>query len=395
MSDKKKYIYFDNNSTTRPFKEISRAGASAGFANASSYHRPGLQSRFAVETARAKAAAFIGAKPQEIIFCSCGTEANNLALAGVINYYKYAAGLGEISVIISAAEHHSVLNIIYNPAFKDINFIIAPVDKNGLVAPAELEKLITPSVILISVMMANNETGAIMPFEQIGALCRQKSILFHCDAVCASGKLEYDVKKINCDLLSVSAHKMYGPKGAACLYKKRGVEILPLIYGGHQENDLRAGTENIEAIEGFAACCEIIARDLRKINARYLEVKSSFINELNKNIPGVKINCSDIPTLANTVSAVFNFTSQHQANAFMFNLDTAGLAVSRGAACASGAAKPSHVLTAMGLNPLEANSTIRVSFGIDNSVDETIEAVKIIRAAYETVLNAGGAFKDE
>ncbi len=241
MNDKKRYIYFDNNSTTKPFDEILRAKGPSCFANASSYHRPGLQARLAVETARAKVAAFIGAKPYEIIFCSCGTEANNLALAGVINHYKYAAGLSQISVLISAIEHHSALNLIYNPAFKDVNFIIAPVDKNGLVFPAELEKLITPSVVLISVMMANNETGAIMPYKQIGELCRQKSILFHCDAVCASGKLEYDVKKINCDLLSVSAHKMYGPKGAACLYKRKGVEILPLIYGGHQENGLRAG----------------------------------------------------------------------------------------------------------------------------------------------------------
>ncbi len=395
MSDEKKYIYFDNNSTTRPFNEVSSAATAEPFANASSYHRPGLQSRFAVENARAKAAAFIGAKPQEITFCSCGTEANNLALAGVINYYRYVAGLSDISVIISAAEHHSVLNITHNPAFKGINFIITPIDKNGLVDLAALEKIITPSVILISIMMANNETGAIMPYQQIGALCRQKSILFHCDAVCASGKIKYDVKKINCDLLSVSAHKMYGPKGAACLYKKRGVEILPLLYGGHQENDLRAGTENIEAIEGFAACGEIISRDFDKIKAHYLELKSSFIGELNKYMPGVKINCRDIETLPNTISAVFNFTNPHQANAFMFNLDTAGLAVSRGAACASGAGRPSHVLTAMGLSELEADSTIRVSFGIDNRVDETIEAVKIIRAAYAAVINAGKAFKNE
>ncbi len=395
MSDEKKYIYFDNNSTTKPFKEASRAEEEARFANASSYHRPGLQSRFAVETARAKAAAFIGAKPQEITFCSCGTEANNLALAGVINYYKYSAGLSDISVIINPTEHHSVLNITRNPAFKDINFMIAPIDKNGLVDLAALEKMITPSVILISIMMANNETGAIMPYQQIGALCRQKSILFHCDAVCASGKIKYDAKKINCDLLSVSAHKMYGPKGAAFLYKKRGVEILPLLYGGHQENDLRAGTENIGAIEGFAACCEIITRDFDKINTHYLELKSSFIGELNKYMPGVKINCRDIETLPNTVSAAFDFTNPHQANAFMFNLDAAGLAVSRGAACASGAGRPSHVLTAMGLSELEAGSTIRVSFGIDNRVEETIEAVKIIHSAYAAVINAGKALENE
>ncbi len=138
-----------------------------------------------------------------------------------------------------------------------------------------------------------------------------------------------------------------------------------------------------------------MARDFHKIKAHYAGLKSFFINELNKNISGVKINCRDIPALDNTVSAVFNFTNEHQANAFMFNLDAFGLAVSRGAACASGAAKPSHALMAMGLSPLEANSTIRVSFGIDNNIDETIQAVKIIRSAYETVLNAGGAFKDE
>ena len=271
---------------------------------------------------------------------------------------------------------------------KGVEFKIAPVDANGVVDLLALERLITPSTVLVSVMMANNETGAVMPFEKIGGLCAEKSVLFHCDAVCASAKIKYDVSKFNCDLLTVSAHKMYGPKGAACLYKKRGVTLTPLIYGGHQENDLRAGTENLDAIDGFALACEEAGRNFGANNRRYLELKTAFLASLKAKMPGVKINGAGAETLANTVSLSFDFKDEHESNAFMFNLDMMGLAVSRGAACASSANAPSHALAAMGLDPLMAASAVRVSFGIENEISETEEAVNIIRAAFDLVASA-------
>ncbi|HOT76309.1 MAG TPA: cysteine desulfurase family protein, partial [Candidatus Wallbacteria bacterium] len=387
MRDEKKIIYFDNNSTTRPLNAICVSDC-ACFANASSYHWLGLKSRFALETAREKVAAFIGARPSEIFFTSSGSEANNLAVGGVIAQFKYFAGLDNISVIMSAVEHHSVLNLSRNPAFKGVEFKIAPVDANGVVDLHALESLIEPSTVLVSVMMANNETGTIMPYEKIGALCAEKSVLFHCDAVCASAKIKYDVSRFNCDLLTVSAHKMYGPKGAACLYKKRGVTVAPMIYGGHQENDLRAGTENLEAVEGFALACEEAGRNFDANNRRYLELKTAFLESLKSKMPDVKINGAGADTLANTVSLSFDFKDEHEFNAFMFNLDMMGLAVSRGAACASSASAPSHVLLATGLSPLMAASAVRVSFGAENEICETQEAVNIMRAAFELAVSA-------
>lgn len=388
MNDETPLIYFDNNSTTEPFGEVA-GNKSANFANASSYHRAGLRSRLAIENAREKVAAFIGARPSEIVFTSCGSEANNMAVAGVINHYKYDAGVGRLCIILSAVEHHSILNITHNPAFRDVEFRIAPVDSNGVIDLAALDEMITPSVSLVSVMMANNETGAVMPFEKIGELCARKSVLFHCDAVCASGKIPYSLSRFACDLLTVSAHKMYGPKGAACLYIRRGVTVAPLIYGGHQENDMRAGTENIHAIEGFGICCDIVRRDFDKIAAHYKELKSAFTAELIKTMPRVKINCAGAETLPNTLSLLFEFADEHQSNAFMFNLDLMGLAVSRGAACASSAVAPSHVLLAMCLDKNSASSAVRVSFGVNNTIAEVLRAVEIMRVAYDTAVNAG------
>ncbi len=388
MIDANPLIYFDNNSTTEPFNEVCE-NKPVNFANASSYHRAGLRSRLAVESAREKVAAFIGARPAEVVFTSCGSEANNMALAGVINHFKYAAGVGRLGVILSAVEHHSILNITHNPAFRDVEFRSAPVDSNGVIDLAALDEMNTPPVALVSVMMANNETGAVMPFEKIGEMCARKSVLFHCDAVCASGKIPYSLGSFPCDLLTVSAHKMYGPKGAACLYIRRGVSVAPLIYGGHQENDMRAGTENISAIEGFGVCCDIVRRDFDKIAAHYKELKSAFTAELHKQMPRVKINCAGAETLPNTLSLLFEFADEHRSNAFMFNLDMMGLAVSRGAACASSAVAPSHVLLAMGLDKTDAASAVRVSFGVNNTVAETVRAVEIMRRAYETAVNAG------
>lgn len=378
-------IYFDNNSTTRPFDEVAAFNPPAfSFANPSAYHRAGLAARLAVETAREKVAAFVGARPAEIVFTSSGTEANNLALAGVINHFRHFAGMRDIAVVTSAVEHHSILNIRRNPAFAGVEFRIAPVGPDGAVNLDALAKLITPPVALVSVMMANNETGAVMPFEKIGELCAERSVLFHCDAVCASGKIAYSLSNFPCDMLTISAHKMYGPKGVAALFIRRGVRVAPLIYGGHQENDLRAGTENVEAIAKFGLCCEIMRRDFAAVAARYRELKAAFLRELASAVPAARINCAGARTLDNTVSLLFDFADEHESNAFMFNLDMAGLAVSRGAACASSAVGPSHVLAAMGFDRLAASSAVRVSFGAFNAIEETARAAAIMRAAYET-----------
>lgn len=380
-------IYFDNNATAKPNDDIKKLITNDWEANPSSSHKLGISSRLSLELARENIASFIGARHDELIFTSSATEANNLVIQGVIAYFKFVLGKKNISIIFSQVEHHSILNLIYNPFFYDINFKFLPVGNNGIVDVNKLESMIDENVVLVSVMMANNETGIIMPFYEIGEICKQKSILYHCDAVCATSKIKYLVSNFNCDFLTISSHKMYGPYGLGCLYIKQKNLIKPMIYGGHQENDLRAGTENVNAIINFSKICNYLKLEFENINRHYLNLKNKFISIIKDNFSDdeVTINFNNIPTLSNTVSLTFNFQDEHEANAFAFSLDLNNLMVSRSSACASLIAKPSHVLKAIGFDDLRALSTFRISFGISNIEAEVIEAVNIMRKSYNNI----------
>ncbi len=386
-------IYLDNNATTPLLDEAASVlndCARSNYGNPSSYHRAGMAAGYAVEKARASVARLIGASAPEIIFTSSGTEANNMAVYGVITRIMGFGGKsGPANIVTTAVEHHSVSNAVKAVCSDgEISVKQAAVSSECRLDAAEFERLIDENTILVSVMLANNETGAIFPVAEIGKICARRGVLFHVDAVCATGKISYSVKDINCDLLSISAHKLYGPKGAACLYKKRGVEITPIFRGGHQEADLRAGTENVPAIAGFGAACDYFFENLETSASHYLKLKKLFSDGIKKEIPGAVLNCALVETLPNTISMTLDLSDIHEVNAFMFNLDLAGVCVSLGAACSSMAKEPSEVLKAMGMSDIRAHSTVRVSFGVQNTEDEVSTAIRIMKESYEKVMMA-------
>ncbi|HNY10579.1 MAG TPA: cysteine desulfurase family protein [Candidatus Wallbacteria bacterium] len=386
-------IYLDNNATTPVLEEAAAAlnGAlRSTYGNPSSYHRAGMAAGYVIEKARASVARLIGAAAPEIIFTSSGTEANNTAIYGTIGRIMSSGGKsGPANIVTTGVEHHSVSNAVKAVCSGGgISVKRAAISSECKLEPEEFERLIDENTVLVSVMLANNETGAIFPVSEIGGICARRGVLFHVDAVCATGKIRYSVKDINCDLLSISAHKLYGPKGAACLYKKRGVEITPLFRGGHQEANLRAGTENVPAIAGFGAACDYFFNNIESSAAHYLKLKELFSAGIKKALPGATLNCSSGEALPNTVSLTLDFCDIHEVNAFMFNIDLAGVCVSLGAACSSMAKEPSEVLTAMGMSDIRAHSTVRVSFGVQNTEDEVLRAIRIMEEAYGKITRA-------
>lgn len=388
-----KRIYLDNNSTTPPAREAVEAMAEAArnsFGNPSSYHAFGADARLVVENARIGAARFIGASPSEIVFVSSGTEANNLAIFGIYNHFRLSVGKRRMNIVTTAVEHHSVASTLSVLALEGVEIRTVGVSADCRVDPGDFRKAMDGDTVLVCCMMANNETGAIFPVKAIGEICRERGKLLFTDAVCAAGKIRFGVNETGCDLLSFSSHKIYGPKGAACLYIRRGVEILPRTVGGHQENDRRAGTESVPAIAGLGAACSFVSENLDRISERCLKMKRTFVEKIRGGLPEAVINCEGAsPSLPNTVSLTLPFSNVHEANGFLFSLDIAGLCVSTGAACASMASEPSHVLLAMGRDPLSAQYTLRVSFGWGNSDGDAEEAAGIICDEYKRVRKIG------
>jgi cysteine desulfurase len=349
-------VYLDNNATTPILPEVfevMRPFYLEEFGNASSIHHYGQHARAAVEKARTSVAALLGARAAEIVFTSGGTEADNLALFGLVARGDH--------VITSTIEHHAVLNSSKRLEQMGCEVTSIPVDGCGVVDPDDVRKALRPTTKLITIMMANNETGVVQPVEEIGRIAKQADVFFHTDAVQAAGKVAIDVGKIMCDALSISGHKLHAPQGTGALFIKKGTLIQPLLYGGSHERQRRAGTENLPGIVGLGKAAEIAAKWLESDGALTMSAMRDRLQDgLMAAVGSAGVNGLGAPRVPNTANLWFDHV---EGEALVIALDLKGLAVSSGAACSSGAIEPSHVLLAMGLSHQRARSSLRFSLG--------------------------------
>ncbi len=374
-----KKIYLDHNSTTPVYPLVLKEMLpyfSEEYGNASSLHSFGRKAREAVEDARAKVARLIGpVEPVDIVFTSSGTESDNFAIKGAAHALKNKGR----HIITSRIEHYAVLNTCEFLAKEGYEVTYIPVDECGLIDIDALKKSIRHDTILISIMFANNEVGTIEPVKDIAVIAHEKGILFHTDAVQVLGKLPIDAEETGIDMLSVSAHKIYGPKGVGALYVSKKVKITPLIHGGHHERNRRAGTENVAGIVGFGKACQLAGEDMEKSNKRIAVLRDRLWYGINKNIEGVKLNGHPSGRLPNTLNVSFGHV---EGESVLFNLDLKGISASSGSACTSGSLDPSHVLKAMGADPGLVQGSVRFSLGCGNTeaeIDVTIkELIAII-----------------
>ena len=364
-------VYMDNNATSPLLPEVLEAMRpyfAETFGNASSIHHHGQQTRAAVERARESVARLVNCRAAEIVFTSGGTEADNLALFGL-------CGAGD-HLIISAIEHHAVLNAAQELSKRGCELTILPVDANGLVDPADLKRAVRPNTKLISIMMANNETGVIEPVEEIGRVAAEADVYFHTDAVQAAGKIPIDVKQINCDLLSLSGHKIHAPQGIGALYVRKGTLLKPLFYGGTHERSRRPGTENVAGIVALGKAAELAREGLDNGEvARLCSLRDRLERDLLANLDEIGVNSAAAPRVPTTSNIHFDHV---EGEALVIALDLKGLAVSTGAACSSGAIEPSHVLTAIGLPPEQARASLRFSLGKQNTAADVDFALSVI-----------------
>ena len=362
----------DHSSTTAVDPAVTEAMLpyfSDKFGNPSSMYTIGRQAKRAIEEARQKVADLIGAKKEEVIFTGSGTESDNLAIKGIAFKNRKKGD----HIITSSIEHHAVLHVCKYLELQGFKVTYLPVNKDGIVNPDDVEKAVTPQTILITIMHANNEIGTLQPIEEIGKIAREKNVPFHTDAVQTAGKLPLDVETLGVSLLSMSAHKMYGPKGAAALYLRKGTFIEPLFHGGGHERNLRSSTENVPGIVGFGKACELAKErmpDEMKIAALrdslirgILEIKDSYLNgHPTKRLPN---------------NANFRF-SYIEGESMILNLDMKGVAASTGSACSSTSLEPSHVLLAIGLKPEEAHGSLRLTLGRENTQEDVDYVVSIL-----------------
>jgi cysteine desulfurase len=383
-------IYLDYNATTplRPkVLEAMRPHWGEAFGNASSLHAKGRQARGALEAARRDLLRFLGDPQGQLVFTSGGTEADNLALKGVAHARPGRGG----HLIVSAVEHHAVLHPAQALAREGFQVTVLPVDRQGLVDPEALRASLTPETFLISVMQANNETGAIEPIEEVGRIARERGILFHTDAVQSFGKLPLEVNRVNADLVSISAHKLGGPQGAGALYVRKGIRLAPLLHGGPHEGNLRAGTQSVAGAVGLAAAAREALRELSEGEVEKLkDLRDRLEGELLKRVPETAVHAQGAPRLANTLKVGFLGAS---GETLLTALDLEGVCVSTGAACSAGSAEPSHVLKAMGLNDQEVESSIRFSLGWATTPEEIEAALAVIPAVVERVRKASVSSK--
>ncbi|MDD5196961.1 MAG: cysteine desulfurase NifS [Candidatus Omnitrophota bacterium] len=326
------------------------------FGNASSLHAYGQEAKKALEDSRAATAEFLGARPEEIIFTSGGTESNNNVIFGVTDAL---ADKGN-HIITSAIEHHAIIEPCRVLEKKGFQVTYVGVDKDGLVSCDEVKKAITDKTILISIMHANNEIGTIQPISSIGKIAREKGIYFHTDAVQTVGHIPVNVNELNVDLLSLSGHKFYGPKGVGALYIRKGVRIGRFLCGGDQEKDRRASTHNVSAIVGLAKAVELCAKDMDREAKALVALRSKLIQGIPEKIPDVRLNGHPQLRLPNNV----NFSIKYiEGESILLSLDMLGIAVSTGSACTSSSLEPSHVLLAIGLDHATAHGSLRISMG--------------------------------
>ena len=374
-----KRIYLDYAATTPSASEVVEAMQpyfTDSFGNPSSIYSYSQEARGAIEEARTKVAALIGARDEEIVFTSGGTEADNTAIKGV----AFANENKGNHIITSPIEHHAILESCKFLAGRGFNITYLPVDEFGLVDPDEVKKAINDKTILISVMHANNEVGTIEPIAEIAQVVREAGILFHTDAVQTSGHIPVDVNELGVDLLSISAHKLYGPKGIGALYIRKGSKLVSFMHGGSQERNRRASTENVPAIVGFGRAVELAQQEMDEEANRLSFLRDRFIDDLKKRMDNIRLNGHPTKRLPNNVNVSIDFV---EGESMCLNLDLEGICASTGSACSSSSLEPSHVLLAMGLPHEQAHGSLRFTLGkwtVNEEIDRVFDVLTPIVA---------------
>lgn len=382
-----RHIYLDNNATTALHPEVLEEMLPffrEQFGNPSSIHWAGRRVKTAVEEAREQVAILIGCEPSEVVFTSCATESNNMAIKGVATA-RQARGN---HIVTTTVEHPSVITPCVYLEHQGFQVTTLEVDNEGLLDLNALEAAVTDSTILLSAMYANNETGTIFPVREIGELAARKGICFHCDAVQAVGKIPLEWQESNIHLLSLSAHKFQGPKGIGALIVRKGTKIFPLLHGGSQERNRRAGTENVAGIVGLGKACEIAIRTMATESVRIGALRDRLERGIMRIIPGVSLNGPPLKRLPNTSNLSF---LDVKSDSLLFNLDLAGIAASSGSACSSGALKTSHVLKAMGIVGSATVGNIRFSLGPGNSDADVDYLLDILPAIVQRLRDTAAA----
>ncbi len=397
-------VYLDYNATTPVDPQVLDAMLpyfSGDFANASSIHTPGQRARAAVETAREQVAALIGARPQEIVFTSGGTESDNQAIFGIVEALVEQPILAVRSlsaqstpphIITTTIEHEAVLNACQALEKQGGSVTCLPVGREGLVDPEAVRSAIRPETVLITIMHANNELGTVQPLEEVGRIAKEHKIYFHTDAVQSAGKIPIDVNALNVDLLSLSGHKLYAPKGVGALYVRSGTRLRQLLYGGHHQRGFRPGTENVSGIVGLGKASELARNSLAIDTTRVFSLRDKLERGLIERLPRVRVNGGRAPRTPNTTNIMF---AGIEGEALVIALDLKGLACSVGAACSSGAVEPSHVLTAIGLSQEEAKSSLRFSLGRHTTESEIAVALEVIPAAVAQLRSISPTYRKE
>jgi len=369
-------VYLDNNATTPVLPEVLEAMRpyfGEHFGNASSIHHHGQETRAAVERARESVAALLGCRPAEIVFTSGGTEADNLAIFGLVQPGDH--------IVTSTIEHHAVLNSCKHLQEKGIEVTYIPVDGRCLVDPDDVRRALRPNTRLVTVMMANNETGVLQPVNEIGKICAEADVYFHTDAVQATAKVPIRVNEIACDLLSISGHKIHAPQGVGALYVRKGTTLEPRFFGGSHERSRRAGTENVPGIVGLGKAAEQALKSLGNGHPSDVELgrlRDRLESEILRQVDSAGVNGAGAPRVPNKTNIYFDYI---EGEALVIALDLKGLAVSTGAACSSGAIEPSHVLTAMGMGPDRARASLRFSLGKQTTAEDVDFAIQLVPAS--------------
>ncbi len=388
-----KRIYVDHSATTPMRKEVIESMMpyfTESFGNASTVYAEGREAKKAINTAREQVATAIGANADEIYFTGSGTEADNWAIRGIAAANRSKGN----HIITSSVEHHAILHTCAALEKDGFEVTYLPVDEYGMVSPESVKEAICDKTILVSIMTANNEIGTIMPIAEIGKLVHEKGIIFHTDAVQAIGMTEIDVNDLNVDLLSITGHKFYGPKGSGALYVRKGTKINSFVTGGGQEKNKRAGTENVPAIVGLGKAIELATKDIAGHNKKLEAMRDRFIDRVLAEIPYTRLNGHRTKRTSGNANISFEFI---EGESLLLMLDMKGISASSGSACTSGSLDPSHVLLSIGLKHETAHGSLRVTFGDSNTmedVDTIVEELKIIVARlremsplYEAVKN--------
>jgi cysteine desulfurase len=389
-------VYFDYNATSPLAPEVVDAVVRATrdvYGNASSVHHFGQQAKAALDDARSAVALLINADPSEVVFTGGGTESDNFALRGAAGVFEGLESAGRKHLVASAIEHEAVLNTLKALAKRGWRTSLIAVDQSGVVSPDRLRDVIAPDTAIVSVMHANNEIGTVQPIAELAAIAHEHGALMHTDAVQSVGKIAVDVRALGVDLLSLSAHKFNGPKGAGALWIKRGTRMLPAMTGGKHERNRRAGTENVPAIAGLGVAASLamspgkLARESERVGALRDRLESGIL----RSVPGTAVNGAGSPRVPNTTNVSFD---RVEAESLLIALDLEGIAVSTGSACSSGTLEPSHVLRAMGLPTHRTQNSLRFSLGMfstDAEVDRVVEVMPRIVEKLRTLTKAQGS----